>query len=649
MPSTTPPGGGYAGRLLFVDLTRRRVEARPLDPTLVHDYLGGLGFGARLFLDLIEEQLAAGRPLPEPLAPENPFLIMAGPLTGVRLNAVARWTVCARSPQTGLWGEANVGGFFGAELKVAGWDGIVVTGAAEAPVYLRIEDGTATLEDAGTCWGLDTYQTEDRLHAELRGAEGAAARKPGQVLAIGPAGESLVRFASLVNHRGHVAGRTGLGAVWGAKKLKAVFVRGSGRVPVADPDSLAALRAELEPVYDESIAVAGLRTSGTAIHMDLGVMMGDIPMKNWRLTEWDEFDALGPLAYAERLLVGRSTCFACGVQCKREAQVTEGPFRFDRGPGPEYETIATFGTMCLNPDIEAVGRANDLCNRLGMDTISCGSTIAWALDCWDHGLLDAEATGGLELTWGNAAAIVRLAEAIGLRQGFGDLLAEGSERAAAQLGGGSEALLTTIKGLEAPMHDPRSCHGYALAYAVSPRGACHMASLDFPVESGGMYLEDVPELAAETDPLSPDGKALLNVVAQDYGMFFSSCAVFCNLGAMVLSADHAVRAVSAVTGLKLSLDDAMTVGRRLWYLKRGLSHLFGATAADDRLPALLATPLDGGPTAGSSPDLDSMLREFYQLRGLDETGLPRPEVLQGLGLGDLADLLLPPERRPRPA
>ena len=621
---------GYAGKILYVDLTSGAWEDRPLDLGFAREWIGGLGFGAKIYFDLVKD-----RPDVEPLSADNPFVLMTGPLTGQRLNAVARWTVGSRSPQTGLWGEANVGGYFGAELKMAGYDGIVLTGGAAGPTYLLIEDGAVELRDASAYWGLDTYQLDDRMRADLRGT----AARAGEVLGIGPAGESLVRFASLVNRKGHVAGRTGMGAVWGAKKLKAVFVRGGTRVSPARPEALAALRAELDQVYADSITIEGLRAFGTASHMDVGVMLGDIPMENWARSDWDRFDELAPLAYQEKLLTGTGTCYACRVQCKREAEVKEGPFRFDRGPGPEYETIATFGTMCLNPVLESVGKANDLCNRYGMDTITCGATIAWAIDCFEQGLLTAADTGGLDLHWGASQAIVDLTDQIGARRGFGVLLGEGSSLAAAAIGRGTERLLTTVKGMEAPMHDPRCSHGYGLAYAVSPRGACHMASLEFPVEGGGMYLPDIPALADEITGMESEGKAALNVATQDFGMFFSSCAGFCNLGAMVLNATQAVDAVNHVTGFDYSLDEVMRAGRRIWYLKRGLSYLFGARAADDRLPLKLLAPLAEGPTEGSTPDLDLMLKEFYKLRGLDPGGRPSREVLQDLDLPDLAEVL----------
>src|SRR5680860_1001989 len=309
------------------------------------------------------------------------------------------------------------------------------------------------------------------------------------------------------------------------------------------------------------------------------------------------------------------------------------------GPGPEYETVAGFGSLCLNTDLEAIGKANDLCNRLGLDTITCASAVAFALECHENGLISAAEADGLDLSWGNAESMIRLVEKIGRREGIGDLLAEGTERASASLGGGSEQFLTTVKGLEAPMHDPRWAHGFGLAYAISPRGACHMSGVEYPVEGGGMYIPEIPEMAAEITEMSSEGKAELNVAAQDFGTFFSSCAVFCNLGAMVLNATQAVEMVNHATGFDYTLEEVVGIGRRVWYLKRGLSNLFGARTEHDCLPIRLRTVLDEGPTEGSSPNMELMLQEFYRLRRLQPDGLPERSVLEEMGMHTLTDAL----------
>ena len=622
--------GGYAGKILYIDLTSGNIETKPLDLKFAREYIGGLGFSTRIYLDLIKD-----KPEFDALSADNPFVLMTGPLTGMKMDAVARWTLGTKSPLTGLWGDSNIGGYFGAELKFAGYDGMVVTGNADKPTCIYIDDDTVRIRDANKYWGMDVYTANDEIIADYKGES----KKSGQVLTIGPAGENLVRFASLINKKGHVAGRTGVGAVWGAKKLKAIFVRGTGKLEAAHPHKLKNLREELKEVYDGNITIEALRAFGTASHMDVGIIAGDVPMKNWQQTEWDLFDEIGPVVYSEKILTGKKTCHACGVACKREAEVKEGPFKFEKGPGPEYETIGTFGTMCLNPSIESIGKANEICNRYGMDTITCGATIAFAIECFDKGLINEKDTDGLKLTWGNSEAIVAMAEKIGKQEGFGAILSKGSAAAAKHIGGNASDFLTTVKGLEAPMHDPRSAHGYGLAYAVSPRGACHNASLNYALEGGMMYLPEFEDELGEITGMSSAGKAKINIISQDFGMFFSSCAVFCNLGASILNATQAVDMVNHVTGFNYTLEELMKLGRRVWYIKRGLSNLFGDRAKDDKLPKRLMTPMETGPTEGSVPDMDLMLKEFYELRGLNDDGVPKKEILERLGLSDLAQLL----------
>ncbi len=621
--------GGYAGQILYVNLSSGDIEKKTLDRDFARKHIGGLGFGTQIYLDLIK-----GNPVFDALSESNPFVLMTGPLTGMKMNGVARWTVCSKSPLTGFWGDSNVGGFFGAYLKFAGYDGIVITGKAKTPSYLFINDETVEIRSAEKYWGKDVYTVTDELKEDLK----PESKKPGQVLTIGPAGEKLIKFASLINNKGHAAGRTGMGAVWGSKMLKAIYVSGTGKPEIAHPEKFDDLRKELKEVYEESIGIAAIHAAGTATHMDVGIISGDIPIKNWQMTDWDQIDDIGPTEIEEKIFAGHKTCYGCGVACKKNAQVKDGPFKMEKGPGPEYETIATFGTMCLNSSIESIAKANDICNRYGMDTITCGSTIAFAMECFENGLITEEDTDGLSLTWGNSEAIVKMVEKIAKQDGFGAILGQGSQKAAEHIGGNASDFLTTVKGLEAPMHDPRSAHGYGLAYAISPRGACHEASLTFEAEGGMIYIPEIPELSADL-PEGSDERAQLNVVAQDYGMFFSNCAIFCNLGGMPLNATQALNMVNYVTGFEYTLNEVMEIGRRVWYLKRGMTNLFGARAEDDRLPKRLMTVMEDGPTEGSLPDMDKMLAEFYELRGFNADGIPTKNILENVGLPDLAELL----------
>jgi len=622
--------GGYAGQILYIDLSSGNIDKKPLDMNFARENIGGLGFGTRIYLDLIKDN-----PVFDALSDANPFVLMTGPLTGFKMDGVARWTVGTKSPLTGFWGDANVGGYFGARLKVAGYDGVVITGKAAKPSYIFINDDFVEIRDAQKYWGKDIYETTDELSADLK----SESTKPGQVVCIGPAGEQLINIASIINNKRHAAGRTGMGAVWGSKNLKAIYASGSGSLEISNLDKLKELKTELKTVYEESIFIDAMRACGTPAGIDIGIISGDIPIKNWQMTEWEDIDEIGPGAIEDKLYAGDKTCYGCSVACKKDAEVKDGQFKIEKGSSPEYETVCAFGTMCMNSNIESIAKANDICNRYGIDTITCGATIAFAIDCFENGLINETDTQGIKLTWGNSEAIVAMCEKIAKKEGFGALLAEGSAKAALKIGKNASDFLTTVKGLEAPMHDSRGAHGYGLAYGVSPRGACHEASLNFNVESGAQYIPEIEALSKDYEEFSSDGRAQLNVACQDYGMFFSSCAVFCNLGATPLTATHAISMVNYVTGFDYTLDEVINIGKRVWYLKRGLTNLFGARAKDDLLPKRLMTAMEVGPTEGSVPDMEKMLSEFYELRGFNKDGVPPKEVLEDVGLPKLAGLI----------
>jgi aldehyde:ferredoxin oxidoreductase len=624
--------GAYAGKILKADLTSGRIEDWTYPEELRRTWLGGSGMGVRIFLDLIRD-----KPRFDALSPDNPSVLMTGPLTGLRMSAVARFVVCAKSPLTGVWGESNCGGYFGPELKFAGYDGIILTGASAKPVYLFIEDGKAELRDASAYWGLDTYTCTDKMIADHAPAKGG---KKGQVFCIGPGGERLIPFASIQNNKGHTSGRTGMGAVWGSKKLKGIFVRGSGKIGPQDEEAFKTFLAELKELHDGNITVAGLKEFGTPSHMDVGIIMGDIPMRNWSRNEWEEFDSIAPLAYGEKVLTGNKTCYACAVACKREAEVKDGPFKMEKGPGPEYETVGSFGTICLNASMESICKANEICNRQGIDTIQTGACVAFALECFEAGLITAEQAGGLDLTWGNAEAIVALTERIATRAGWlGELLSHGTVHAAKEIGGGAENFVVSVRRLDAPMHDGRAAWGYQLAYATSTRGACHMSHAQYMVEGGGMFLPEFPETADAIDEHTIAGKPAMVVRTQDYGNFFGQASIFCNLGSMILNATQACAAVSAAVGYAIDPDEACRIGERMWYAKRALGNLWGSGKSDDALPPRLRMVMESGPTAGFDVDLETMLAEYYALRDLDGEGRPTRAKLEAIGLPDVADLL----------
>ena len=484
-------------RLLKVDLTAQTTVYEVIDQAYLDRYVGGSALAARLFLD-------ANGPCIPPLSPESPLYIMTGPMTGTTFPGTSRFVMCARSPLTGIWGESASGGAFGAELKKAGLDGILLTGKAAQPTALFIDDERITLESARDLWGCDTYQTIDALLGNHPGNRSV------KVLAIGPAGENLVKYAAVCNDKAHYIGRTGMGAVMGSKYLKAIAVRGTGHVHVSDDDAYKAARDAAMTAIKGSMISDSFHSLGTAAAMDMGMMTGDVPIKNWsKGVDYAMADAIGGPAISDRILIKRKACYACPIGCKPVIQVDTPGYELKEGPGPEYETCASFGTMIMNDDLEALAVANDLCNRLGIDTISCGATIAFIMEVFEKGLLTKEDMDGLDLAWGNIAAVIDLVKKIAYRKDFGNRAAEGSLRLAQSIGSSAMDSTVTVKGLELPMHDPRAFHGQGLSYMTSNRGACHLQHSVQAVEQGMVAWpetgleEDYP--AADSDGQSGHG------------------------------------------------------------------------------------------------------------------------------------------------
>ncbi len=585
--------------------------------------------GAKIFLDRFSGDI-------DPLAPENLLIILTGPLTGTRVPGGNRFGVCARSPLTGHWGEASTGGYFGPELKSAGYDGIIFTGASEKPVYLWINGDKVEIRDASDLWGKDTYETIDILWERSREETG----KKSRVIAIGPSGEIGVKMASIVHDKGHIAGRTGMGAVMGSKNLKAVSVVGAGnKVEVADPDHLKEWRDKVMEIYSDSIVVESLRAFGTNANLEVGSMLGDVPIKNWQIGEWDEgISALNGPTYSDTILVKAHACWGCPVGCKRIVKVDDEPYVVAEGPGPEYETVCMLGVNLLNDNLNSVAKANELCNRYGIDTISVGQTIAVVIECQEKGILSVEECDGVAVSWGDSASILRLVEMTALKKGFGARMAEGSKALALSIGGDAMDAAVQVRGLELPAHDPRGFHGFALAYATSVRGACHCASTNLYLEQGSNVPLLKLNLGGPYDEQSSVGKAYLTARAQELAQIFNSCVV-CLFTAISWDEDMIVEAVNSVTGFDYDLDTLMAVGERIWFIKRGLQILFGSDGREDVIHPRLLRPVEEGPHAGSVPDFDLMKREYYEYRGLDSEGKPSREKLESLNLGRLADML----------
>ena len=423
---------GYVNKILEIDLTTKKSSIITIADKDKERFIGGSGLSAYLFLE-------RGLYKVDPLSEKNELIIMTGPLTGTTLPGTGRFTVCAKSPLTNIWGEGNCGGNFGPELKFAGYDGIIVKGISERPVYLYIEDGKAEVRSADGLWGRDTYDVTDILKGRYS--------KKAKVLAIGQAGENLVKYACIVNDKGDVIGRCGLGAVMGHKRLKAIVAKGSGKVTPAFPDEYNSLRKILLEKIKENVVSQSFHQMGTAVGMDLGLLSGDIPIKNWRLGDHPELTntITGPIM-TEKYLKRAGACFGCPIACKRVVEVKDGQYKTDEGLGPEYESLCSLGAMTMTFNLPALIKANELCNRYGIDTVSCGSTIAFAMDCYENGIINRADTDGLELAWGNEGVLLSLIKKIADREGIGNILAEGSKKAAEKNWQGCGGVCCNSKG-----------------------------------------------------------------------------------------------------------------------------------------------------------------------------------------------------------
>jgi aldehyde:ferredoxin oxidoreductase len=617
--------GGYIGNILEIDLRTGKKEKISIEEEERRKFLGGSGLAAGIFFDSFDPKV-------DPFSPENPLILMTGPVVGTQFPGTSRFAVCGKSPLTGIWGEGTCGGNFGPELKFAGMDGIIFKGASPTPVYLSIEDDKVELREASDLWGMDNYSVTDFLK-ERHGKE----KRP-KILSIGPAGENLVKFAAICNDKGDFIGRTGMGALMGSKKLKALVVKGTKKVEISYPDEYATLRKSLIVKSRDAVLAQSFRSMGTDAGMDLGMMTGDVPIKNWMIGEDFQLSAnLGGPSLTEKYLTKSHACSFCPVACKRIVKVEDGPFKTGEGPGPEYETCCAFGTLIMNGDLAGVIKANEWCNRYGMDTISCGATIAFAMEAFEKGLINKNDTDGIDLIWGNISGAIELLHKIAKKEGIGALLSEGSREAAKRLGKGADEFTVEVKGLEAPMHDPRGFHGMGLAYMTSIRGACHLMHLALGVEQGITTYSEAGFQENYTGQTS-EGKAEVIKRCEDLGLPCNSL-VICEFVAWTLSANDLAEMVKVTTGFDFTLKDLLACGERTWLLKRGLGNMMGVTREDDRLPKRILTPLKEGAAAGSAPDVEKLLQEYYEIRGLNKEGKPKKEVLIKAGLSGLANRL----------
>jgi aldehyde:ferredoxin oxidoreductase len=584
-----------------------------------------------LAIQLLYHELQPGI---DPLGPENKLVFAVGPINTTGIPGDTRFVVAGKSPLTGIWGEANCSGWFADGLKQAGYDALVVEGAADYPVYLWIHDEQVELRDAKQLWGLWTVETETRIRAEINEQNAA-------VVAEGPAAENLVKYAAVTHTAHRAAGRTGLGAVMGAKKVKAIAVMGTRRPQVAQPAMIQALQRVITAETFANSLTTMLRDHGQAGFIPDLQNDGILPTRNFQSGVFCGADNISGQTMTATMLRKREACPRCPVACKRIVEVTDGPFApvSSQYGGPEYENVAALGSLLGIDQLDAIARMNMLCNAYSLDTISTGVCIAWAMECYERGILTLEETDGLELTFGNAPAAVILVEKIGRREGFGNLLAEGVRNAARRIGRGSEQYAVEVKGLEIPMHEPRGKKGLGLMYAVSNRGGCHMQSMHDPdFESP----DAAPEIGISI-PLSRLDTSRDKVMAvkkgQDYIAVINSL-VICECiywfeGVSYRPVDL-VKIIRGVTGWDYSVEEFMVTGERINTLCRAFNVREGITRRDDRLPPRFMEPLLDGPTHGqrlTSQELESMLTDYYTICGWDPTtGIPTPRKMAMLDL-----------------
>ena len=610
------------GKILRVNLANGKISEEFPDSETLKLYLGGAGLATKYLIDEVPKGI-------DPLGPENKLIFMTGPLTGTPSPSTGRYSVVAKSPLTGLWAQANSAGFWGRDLKRSGFDGIIFEGISPKPVYLVTEDGKAELKDASHLWGKNTSETTRLIKEDLGDKFGVAC--------IGIGGENLVKYAAVMNdcdkpNYGRAAGRCGMGTVMGSKKVKAIAVKGNAKVEVGDPEGYKTEAKKRFEWVNQSLLKMTLEVFGTATMVDLVGNMGGLPTRNFQTGVFPNLDKINGTAINETILTARKSCFACPIACGRISEIKEGKYK-SSGEGPEYETLGALGTSCGVDNLEAITLAHFLCNEFGIDIISAGGSIAFAMECYEKGILTKEETGGLEIKFGDADILIDLIPKIGKREGIGNLIAEGSRNMANKLGNDSIKFAMQVKGLELPAYDSRAAKISGLGFAVANRGGDHMTSfiegpaflsMPFMIVENAMVGDVLSENVEDTD---------INKNFEDaFGVFDSIGA--CKFMGMVLSSEDWASLIEKLLGYEFTVEDFAKTGERFYNLARVFNMREGATRADDTLPArLLEEPMPEGPAKGQVVNLDPLLDAYYEYRGWDkETGKPTKEKLKELGL-----------------
>jgi len=612
--------GGYVGKILHLDLSKGgAISKRPLDMHMAKKFLGGKGFGAKLLYDMLELNT-------DPYAPNNPLLYCTGPLTAT-LAPCNRYCIVTKSPLTGLFSDSYAGGDFGQELKYAGYDVVIVTGKAEEPVYIWIDDGEVEVRSADHLWGMDTYEMYDALKKEL-GDETV------KISCIGPAGEKMVRFALVDCHPHRQAGRCGTGAVMGSKNLKAIAVRGSGEVNVADSKAFEeAVKAAFEEIGKSPDSQAYQR-GGTPSFVPFANEQSLFPTRNFQDGSFEKAENLEDKNQRENLWLRDFGCFACPIHCSKIGMIRRGRFSGTVVDIIEYETTGLLGGNCAVGDVDALAYAALLCDKLGIDTISTGNIIGFAMECYEKGILTKEDTGGLELNFGNWESQIKLIERIACREGIGNTLAEGVMRASKIIGKGAEGIAVHIKGMEAPAWGPRGSPAMGLALATSDRGCDHERAWPLSYEILGCAWP----FGGPLDRLTIEGKAAVVKWEQDHLAALYSLVV-CEFSRSGISNDTYARLVSAATGWRMDYNELLRYGERIWNLIRLFNIREGISRKDDAsLPKRFKEPLSSGPAKGhrfTDEEFNKMLDDYYSTRGWDAEGKPKKEKLVELELEDM--------------
>jgi aldehyde:ferredoxin oxidoreductase len=625
---------GWAGNILYIDLTKGKIRKETIPKDMFTKFLGGRGVNAKILWDMMKPGI-------DSLSPDNVLIFGAGALTGTNAPSSGRMTVTFKSPATNLYAKSTAGGHWGAELKFAGYDNIVIIGASTKPVYLWIDDKHVEIKDAGKIWGKNVRETDKMIKEELGDEEI-------KIACIGPAGENMVKFAAVMNSVYNAAARCGGGAVMGSKKLKAIAVRGTGTIEVADPETFDKLAIDARKSLAKDSGAQGLYLYGTAGFVPGVNEQYAFPSYNFRAGQIDgAYYISGQYQVEGGYLKRRHGCFSCTISCHRFTSIDSGPYAGAYAGGPEYETTGALGAGCGHTDLETIIKANELCNIYGLDTISTGAVIQWAMECYEKGIITEKDTDGLILEWGNSDAILGLINKIAFREGFGNILAEGTKKASEIIGKDSWKFAVQAKGLEQSRVETRAAKGYALAFAVNPRGPDHLHT-EVIAEFGL-----TPEAIALIEKITGDKKyARPDIIEKraEIVRWHEDCyAVTDSLGfcafattlAYAVNPDNMAKMFTAATGIKMTEEEIMNTGRRIVTLERCFNVREGASRKDDVLPyRLMNEPAPAGPVKGmmnSPQELNKMLDEYYSLHEWDtESGWPTAEVLEKLKLKEVA-------------